>query len=94
MDGNPSSSAGPTARLSGSRLYRCLMVLGWSERLAAERCHVHRTQLRRAIDGTSSLPLDISAWLLDLESAHLDRPCPRLRTADPIVAGQAGEQSR
>ncbi|QEE86843.1 hypothetical protein EOV40_013110 (plasmid) [Acetobacter oryzoeni] len=59
------------------------MVLGWTERLAAERCDMHRTQFRRAIAGTSSLPPDLSAWLLDLEAAFLARPSPRKRLHDP-----------
>ncbi|GCD54374.1 hypothetical protein NBRC3188_3071 [Acetobacter pasteurianus NBRC 3188] len=79
----PSSSERPALRLSGRRLFQCLMVLGWTERLAAERCDMHRTQFRRAIAGTSSLPPDLSAWLLDLEAAILARPSPRKRLNDP-----------
>ncbi|WP_244176755.1 hypothetical protein [Acetobacter pomorum] len=44
---------------------------------------MHRTQFRRAIAGTSSLPPDLSAWLLDLEAAILARPSPRKRLHDP-----------
>ncbi|WP_231866549.1 hypothetical protein, partial [Acetobacter malorum] len=79
----PSSSERPALRLSGRRLFQCLMVLGWTERLAAERCDMHRTQFRRALGGNSSLPPDLSAWLLDLEAAILARPSPRKRLNDP-----------
>ncbi|WP_227004365.1 hypothetical protein [Kozakia baliensis] len=72
------SSERPSIRLHGARLYRCIVVIGWSERLAAERLGLHRTALRRAIAGTSSLAPDLSGWLLDLEAAHLAHPSPHI----------------
>ncbi|EGE48580.1 Hypothetical protein APO_0532 [Acetobacter pomorum DM001] len=90
---NALSSDRPEIRLSGRRLFQCLMVLGWSERLAAERCDTHHTQLRRALAGTSALPPDISAWLLDLEAAFLARPSPRRRINDPIFREFVKEKS-
>lgn len=72
--------------LKGPRLSLVLFRIGWSERQAAGKCAMHRTQLRRCLDGTSVLPADLSAWLLNLEAAHLAHPCPRQRKSDPILA--------
>ena len=72
--------------LTGPRLSLALFRIGWSERQAAEKCDMHRNQFRRCLEGTSSLPADLSLWLLDLEAAHLAYPCPRQRKADPILA--------
>lgn len=77
MSQNPHPPESPSIRLAGRRLFLCLTRIGWSERLAAERLGIHRTSLRRAIDGSSQLAPDLSAWLLDLEAAHLARPSPR-----------------
>jgi len=70
-------------RLHGSRLLLCITFIGWSERHAAHRCQMHRTAFRRCIDGKSYLAADLSAWLLDLESAMRDHRCPRARIHDP-----------
>jgi len=91
-DDPPSSlSEGPALRLHGARLYQCIAVIGWTERLAAERLGVHRTALRRAIAGTSSLDPERSHWLLALEAAHRAHPSPyvhasaaRLRLVEQI----------
>ncbi|WP_035979086.1 hypothetical protein [Kozakia baliensis] len=84
------SSESPSIRLHGARLYQCIVVIGWTERLAAERLGVHRTALRRAIAGTSSLDPDLSRWLLALEAAHVAHPAPRRhKSIAGLLAGQS-----
>ncbi|KXV51008.1 hypothetical protein AD945_00870 [Gluconobacter albidus] len=86
MTQSPSPLDTRPKHLKGPRLSLALFRIGWSERQAAEKCDMHRTQLRRCLEGTSALPSDLSGWLLDLEAAHLAHPCPRQRRADPILA--------
>jgi len=81
----PSRWSTTPACLSGARLSMALFIIGWSEAHAAEKCRMHRTQLRRCIAGTSHLPADLSGWILRLEAAHLDNPPPRQRRDDPAL---------
>ena len=82
---NSHTSRHPAAlRLSGRRLLEVLMTLGWSERTGAHRCRMHRTSFKRCVDGSSTLDPVLSEWLLDLERAFRENPCPRMPVSDRV----------
>ncbi|WP_291366528.1 hypothetical protein [Acetobacter sp. UBA5411] len=76
----------PSVRLKGAELSMVLFHIGWtSENAAAEKCRMHRTQLRRCLEGRSALDEARSGWLLRLRDAHLANPCPIRPRNDAIL---------
>ena len=69
--------------MSGHRLSRCLIVIGWNERELARRTGRHQTQVRRWIKGESAIPPPVAAWITDLADFVVAHPGPRLVSACP-----------
>lgn len=74
----PSDKATTAAPMSGYRILRALVTLGWPERELARRTGRHQTTVRRWIDGLSPVDPAVAAWLETLERFHLEHPAPRL----------------
>lgn len=84
--GMSKDTTSPSVRLTGAKLSMVLFHIGWtSENAAAEKCRMHRTQLRRCLEGRSALDEARSAWLLRLRDAHLENPCPVRPKNDAIL---------
>lgn len=76
--GPPSDKATAAAPISGYRILRALVTLGWAERELARRTGRHQTTVRRWIEGLSPVDPAVAAWLETLEHFHLEHPAPRL----------------
>lgn len=71
-------TATPPTAMSGARLGRCLIVIGWAERELARRTGRHQTQIRRWLKGASPIPQDVAAWIEALAAFIAAHPGPRL----------------
>jgi len=70
----------PERELSGYRLHRRLLVLGWTERELARRLGRSQTDMRRILAGARSLSESESAWIVKLSDFMRDNPPPRRRS--------------
>ena len=73
--------------MSGHRLSRCLIVIGWNERELARRTGRHQTQVRRWIKGESPIPSPVAAWITELADIIVAHPGPRLVSALSATSG-------
>ena len=64
--------------MSGARLGRCLIFIGWAKRELARRTGRHQTQIRRWLKGASPIPQDVAAWIEALAAFVAAHPGPRL----------------
>lgn len=81
------NEANPVAGLYGSRLMRCLIIMGWSERELARRIGVPQSRVTRITksSGSRTLTEGESKALLKLVAFVEENPLPR-RT-DPLSLG-------
>lgn len=84
---SPPPSVQPPFPMSGHRLSRCLIVIGWNERELARRTGRHQTQVRRWIKGESPIPSPVAAWISDLADFIVAHPGPRLVSALSATSG-------
>ncbi|MHB0669573.1 hypothetical protein [Roseomonas mucosa] len=79
----PPPSVPHPSPMSGHRLSRCLIVIGWNERELARRTGRHQTQVRRWIKGESAISPPVAAWITDLADFVVAHPGPRPVSACP-----------
>lgn len=91
----PSDKATTAAPMSGYRILRALVTLGWAERELARRTGRHQTTVRRWVEGLSPVDPAVAAWLETLERFHLEYPAPRLAPrARATIAEREHDQHR
>jgi hypothetical protein len=57
-------------------LARAVASIGWDRKGLARRLGMNERKLRRVLDGEAPAPAALSAWLLELASAHERWPTP------------------
>lgn len=64
--------------MTARQFTRCLDLIGWTLRGAADRLGLPPTRIRRWADGDYPVPDEVAQWLQVLANAHRNNPAPEI----------------